>query len=300
MNDRHHNNNFYQNSIINHTSNNNNNMRNKPKNRGRRSRAKVKTRQTDLGLQILFGDQWHEWSILEDQLSYVTPKYISEKVAQLAQHYFGAKSHHCWDMFGGMGMDAVNFAEFFDVVLVTEIDPRIFECQSENVSRFGMKGNIRAECIDCVQALENPSLVSGVDLVHFDPPWGDSFRTGQEFYFEDVYLTTTASQGEVLSETSGKVPIMELLDKVYQNVPRMILKSPIKCHSFERWAASQKPPARVLQVCEFPTHKLKYLYIDRAPAAHHSASSSAKIVSSPSLRRPRSRSNAETTIKLRP
>lgn len=229
--------------------------------RTKKNRRRSHSKQSELGLQILFGNEWHKWTYLQDQLSYVTPNYISRKVAQLGKHYF-SDAQVCWDMFGGMGMDAINLANVFNKVIVTEVDPTICEIQANNLETLNTKSNVAAFCRDCVAASKDPEFMEGIDVIHFDPPWGETFRTYEEFYFENVHLPGPGLPEE--SESSGPgINIISLLNYLYQNIPRMILKSPIKCNSFERWAADQVPPVNILQTCEFPTHKLKYLYIDK-------------------------------------
>src|SRR5579871_3129582 len=98
------------------------------------------------GLQILFGDDWSKWHYLQNQLSYVTPMHISAKIAQLAYHYYGKKTKEqvVWDMFGGLGMDAVNFSYYFKVI-VTEIDQQVFNTLQQNIASLATDETKRIE-----------------------------------------------------------------------------------------------------------------------------------------------------------
>ncbi|MEX0598923.1 MAG: hypothetical protein WD512_20735, partial [Candidatus Paceibacterota bacterium] len=85
------------------------------------------------------------------------------------------------------------------------------------------------------------------------PPWGNSFKTGEPFNFEDITLTT------YLNGRPVEQNIIALLDNLFNHVKKIIIKSPILSDSFERWALKRN--ATILQICEFPTHKLKYIFI---------------------------------------
>lgn len=254
---------------------------------------KPRNKQSLLGLQILFGSDWEKWNYLPDQLSYVTPCYISEKVAQLAHHYFlksgsSASDSVIFDMFGGMGMDIINFAAHFHKAIVTEIDPIVFQKLELNIKMFSKTDNILPIRADCFKILNDKELMRNVNTVYFDPPWGNTFRTGVDFKFEDVILHTVAQKTNSKNsshffETTSLTPtpvkqkntiaspaaqqrkdsnmtVMDLIDKVSKKVNQIIIKSPLSSDSFERWAAS-KTNLSILQICEFPTHKLKYLFI---------------------------------------
>jgi len=207
------------------------------------------------GLQILFGDDWEKWNYLQSQLSYVTPCYISSKVAQLAHHYYGKTIQNTvlWDMFGGLGMDAINFSKFFNTV-VTEIDPKVFLILKENIKTFThIEDNYIKICAineDSLVKLNDKSFMKKINVIFFDPPWGISFKTGEPFDFENITINNNANL---------QINILILLDKIYQKVPNIIIKSPILSDSFEKWAL--KKSINILQICEFPTHKLKYIFI---------------------------------------
>lgn len=207
------------------------------------------------GLQILFGDDWHKWHYLQNQLSYVTPMHISAKIAQLAFHYYGKKTKEqvVWDMFGGLGMDAVNFSYYFKVI-VTEIDPQVFSTLQINITTLCTNENKKIETLN-VDALHqmNKTFLKTVNLIYFDPPWGNSFKTGEPFDFSKIAITT------MINDQPVEQNIMELLDKLYSKVQNIIIKSPILSDSFDNWAT--KKGISILQICEFPTHKLKYLFL---------------------------------------
>lgn len=240
------------------------------------------------GLQILFGPDWQKWNYLQNQLSYVTPCHISAKVSQLAFHYYGrtSKVRALWDMFGGLGMDAINLSKYFQNIVVTEIDPKVFASLLLNIQNLTLPGadleptdpskdpskadktskeakdakeakeiesSIQAFNQDAILKMKEKHFLKGIDLIYFDPPWGNSFKTGEPFDFEKATIST------IMSGKHVEQNILDLLDKIYDKVPNIVVKSPILSDSFEKWAARKK--ANVLQICEFPTHKLKYIYL---------------------------------------
>jgi 16S rRNA G966 N2-methylase RsmD len=236
-------------------------------------------------------------------------------------------------MFGGLGMDAINLSKFFRTIVVTEIDPKVFQCLQKNLQnltiipdseseksersercetteksekrtteRSEMKSErrtterrttersersekrttersernerrttetsekteskkreasdvseIEAFNEDAIVKLRERGFINRIDLIYFDPPWGNSFKTGEPFNFEAITLTT------YLNGRPVEQNIIALLDSLFNYVDKIIIKSPILSDSFERWALKRN--ATILQICEFPTHKLKYIFI---------------------------------------
>ena len=215
------------------------------------------------GLQILFGEECAKWSYMQSQLSYVTPFHISVKMSQLANHYYGknSKVKKVWDMFGGLGMDAINLAKYFKSIVVTEIDPKVFQCLQQNIQNLTLpvdndKSDVEIEAYnqDAIAKFRERNFIHGIDLVYFDPPWGNSFKTGEPFDFDNITIVTNLN-GKLVEQN-----IIDLLDKISNKVANIIIKSPVLSDSFERWAARKQ--VSILQICEFPTHKLKYLFLN--------------------------------------
>jgi predicted RNA methylase len=215
------------------------------------------------GLKILFGDDWHKWTYLQNQLSYVTPCTISMKVAQLAHHYYGntkSRVSAIWDMFGGIGMDSIHLSKFFKSVVVTEIDPEVFLVLQQNIMHICDPLTEQTKFIllneDALPKIRDKKFMENLRVVFFDPPWGNSFKAGEPFDFAKIAITTTTVNGKPYEQN-----IMSLLDKLYNVIPNIIVKSPILSDSFEKWAI--KKGAVILQMCEFPNQKLKYLFLGR-------------------------------------
>ena len=239
------------------------------------------------GLQILFGDDWKKWSYLQSQLSYVTPCHISVKISELANHYYGKNSKNVWDMFGGLGMDAINLSNFFKTVIVTEIDQKVFQCLQNNIQNVlfspvnklkdkdknddknNDKDNkdkdkdkdkdkrkhsvsIEAYNQDAIQKLNDKKFMKAINLVYFDPPWGASFKTGEPFNFNNSIITDSSGNEQ---------NVITLLNKLHDKVKNIIIKSPILSTSFEEWALQKN--IQIVQICEFPIHKLKYIFISK-------------------------------------
>jgi len=231
------------------------------------------------GLQILFGDDWKRWSYLQSQLSYVTPCHISIKISELANHYYGKDSKCVWDMFGGLGMDAINLSNFFKMVIVTEIDHKVFQCLQNNIQNVlfspvdklkdkdkdkkdnddkddkdKRKNNVSIEAYnqDAIQKLNDKKFMKVINLVYFDPPWGTSFKTGEPFNFNNSIITDSSGNEQ---------SVITLLNKLHDKVKNIIIKSPILSTSFEEWALQKN--IQIVQICEFPIHKLKYIFISK-------------------------------------
>lgn len=249
------------------------------------------------GLQILFGENWEKWTYMQTHLSYVTPWHISVKMSQLVNHYYGKNGiKTVWDMFAGLGMDAINLSRFFSSIIVTEIDPKVFMCMQKNLEtlpdiipstdiklKHAEDLSIEAYNEDAIVKFRDKNFMKNINLVYFDPPWGNSFRTGEPFDFDDITITTTDELKESLEksprspktsdaseaseayeppeayEAQIEINVMDLLTSLYDKVGNVVIKSPILSDSFERWAKRREVP--ILQICEFPAHKLKYLFL---------------------------------------
>jgi predicted RNA methylase len=189
-------------------------------------------------LQYLFGSRYREWKMAPEYLMYATPHIISDKIVQLANEQFLLAQMVVWDMFAGIGTDALKFSSRAGKVVCTEINPVTFQHLTENIGHFKTKNNIETYNIDCCHF---PGADS-VNLAYFDPPWGSSFKSGCAFDFSDVVLD------------NGK-NVMELASEVHQRYP-MIIKSPALCDTFEEAFRDD-----IIRVHTFPQQKLKFIFV---------------------------------------
>ena len=181
-------------------------------------------RQT-VGLRILFGQDYKNWSWCQDQLSYTTPVYIAEKITELITRYYtknlNVESLTVWDMFAGLGVDSIYLAKCGNSVFCNEISDPIFNILTKNITSLNMTELVKTSKLDCVCCLDAITNC-GVNLIYFDPPWGDSFNSTKIFDFSNVKL-------------SNGIYIMELLHLIYTKVCKnIVIKSPLRCNTFEK------------------------------------------------------------------
>jgi hypothetical protein len=89
------------------------------------------------------------------------------------------------------------------------------------------------------------------DVIYFDPPWGDTFKSGHPFTFAEVTLS------------NGKV-VMDVYDDLRKNYKEayLIVKSPYTCEM-------DIPDSELLCILSFNRQKLKYYLI--GPVGERSA-----------------------------
>lgn len=168
-------------------------------------------------------------------LTYVTPAAISKIIIAEANMQFNLSDKIVWDMFAGIGCDSVRFAEISGRVKCTELDVDTYRCLEQNT--IGDNNNIEIYNQDCCE--EDLSC----DIVYFDPPWGDTFKSGENFTFDDVML---------LNGTK----IVDLLLRIQRN-HGVIVKSPYKCDTFDNLFNSDD----IIRIITFSKQKLKYLIV---------------------------------------
>ena len=197
------------------------------------------------GLQLLFGQNHDDWQYTESILSSVTPRMVSEKVAEIC-HQIYQTTHPAqtpqtlWDPFGGTGLDTVSFSKYYDTI-TTELDAELFECLRQNVTRFHASDH-RYEVLCADATVYRPTRT--VDLIYLDPPWGETFRTGEVFDLMQIKLQNQTS-------------VMDYIEDLRQHVTKnMIIKSPIKNDNFrEVWGD------RVKWEVQFEKFRLKFFYL---------------------------------------
>jgi len=212
------------------------------------------------GLKILFGQHYDKWSWKQEQLSYTTPVYIAEKIADLVKRLYKAKKEDpnskikVWDMFAGLGVDSVCLGlEDFEVH-GTELFEDIYELLEKNIKSFGLEDKIKPYHSDCLEKLseinssfrgnnDNEKLKFEYDIIYFDPPWGESFNGNKLFDFDEVTL-------------SNGIFIIDLLREIYTNYTQnIVIKSPLKCNTFENLDF-----IKIKRVVIFRKHHLKFIF----------------------------------------
>ena len=198
------------------------------------------------GLRLLFGEEYQKWHYSGDFLPMVTPFYVSQEIAQCAQENF-QNSKGIWDMFAGIGGDTVQFAKYFPVI-ATEIDIVTYSHLYDNIMAFPSDKNIVVpHNVDCVAYMNNDMIgyLDQVDIVYFDPPWGESFQTGTDFDFSQVNL-------------ANGVNVVALFKQIIHKFSKLIVKTPITSTTFDKILidAGLKP-----QFYTFAKHRLKFIFV---------------------------------------
>lgn len=197
-------------------------------------------------LRYLLGADHKKWSFSDTvSLTYVTPDIIANKIIELAdEHFHGLSDKVIWDMFAGIGADALRLSKFAGKVICTEINPVTFADLKENYSCCNSR-NVDLINGDCSRYKGTPC-----DIVYFDPPWGDTFRSGVPFDFDDVVL-------------EGDVSVLKLAKEMHDR-HSIIIKSPILSDSFEK--LFKECPMKIFT---FTQQKLKFIFIAwSTPRAH--------------------------------
>jgi predicted RNA methylase len=189
----------------------------------------------DSKLQYLFGFGFRKWHCTSgNYYAYVTPHLIISKISDLAdEHFHGLGDKVIWDMFAGIGTDGIRLAQRAGKVICTEINPTTYiDLQKNSVDI----DNVESYNVDCCK------FTTKCDIIYFDPPWGDTYRSGEPFNFNDIRLSTGTT-------------VAELAKSAYNGIG-MIIKSPITCNTFEELFADE-----TIYTFTFTQQKLKFLFI---------------------------------------
>lgn len=199
-------------------------------------------------LCYLLGHNYGLWTCHDpDYYSFITPKIIIDKIIELAdEHFNGLRDKVVLDMFAGIGCDGIRFAKHAGKVICTEINPDTFKDLEQNVKTMNMY-NVETHNIDCCDYLD--SGTSRFNIVYFDPPWGDTFRSGEPFDFRNIYVKKTDQR------SLPAMSVLHLAQKVSMN-HHLIIKAPISSDSFERLFGD-----RVSEIFTFTQQKLKFLIV---------------------------------------
>jgi 16S rRNA G966 N2-methylase RsmD len=195
------------------------------------------------GVQNVFGDTHLQWTWVREQLPYTTPNYISEKIAELIWKIYGTQENSLiiWDMFSGLGVDLINIANIGENVTVfgTEISPEIFNLLERNVITFNKYNNMHVYNTDCTGVL---NLLKYCNVIYFDPPWSKMYVSSKIFDFTKVTLPNGKS-------------VIELLLEIYRVQRNIVIKSPLKCKTFERLGLD------IYRIFVFRKHNLKFIML---------------------------------------
>jgi len=188
-------------------------------------------------LYYLLGDNYNKWVCSDSSYySYITPKIIIDKIIERSKEYFrGLSDKVLWDMFAGIGCDTLRFARHTGKVIASEIKDKTFSDLENNIKDHC---NVSIFHEDCCKMIDNITC----DIIYFDPPWGQSFHSGEVFDFNDVHL----SDGTSVLDLAKKVSIDH----------HLIIKSPISSTSFEDLLQE-----RVMEVFTFTKQRLKFLIV---------------------------------------
>ena len=188
----------------------------------------------DSKLQYLFGAGYRKWTCSTGgYYAFITPDLIMRKICDLAdEHFHGLKDKVIWDMFSGIGTDGIRLAERAGKVICTEINYSTYADLQKNSKDID---NVETYNADCCK------FSTKCDIVYFDPPWGNTYRSGEPFDFNKIRL--------------GAVTVAELAKQVYGG-DGMIIKSPVTCNTFEELFTDQ-----VIYTFTFTQQKLKFLFV---------------------------------------
>jgi 16S rRNA G966 N2-methylase RsmD len=189
-------------------------------------------------LTYLLGDENLSYPS-EEYLDYVTPVDVFSIVLFNANVQLGGLSDKVvWDMFAGIGTDSIRLARYSGRVISTEINPITFNCLSKNLA--GLQ-NIEIHNKDC----RDMTTETEPDVIYFDPPWGDEFKTGQQFSLDDVLLNNGLSVLDIFNTVRSRYPEASV-----------IIKTPFMC-DFEKYI----PEDSIKNILTFSRQKLKYILL---------------------------------------
>ena len=144
-------------------------------------------------------------------------------------------------MFAGIGTDSLRLAKCAGLVISTEINPDTFQCLKRNTSIAKIQ-NIEIHNLDCFYA---KGKIGVPDVIYFDPPWGTSFKTGQPFSFDEIYL----GNGQ-------RIPDLFTITRECYPDASFIIKMPFMC-DFEKYIQESD----IKCILTFSRQKLKYILI---------------------------------------
>lgn len=195
------------------------------------------------GLLNLFGPSGASYQYPNDQfLKLVTPFNVSNALFEYLTHLkFIDPDVLIWDTCSGIGVDTLQLARFFpNKILATEICPETHKCLSHNTKQFKRINHQLTSCFNIEQTAKNG--VSAQMLIYFDPPWGSSYSSKEEFDFKKCPLDKSKTAIDFIDQWVGE--------------HKMIIKSPIKSSTVEDHLRTHSVKHTIL---EFPNKRLKFI-----------------------------------------
>lgn len=207
------------------------------------------------GLKILFGQNYQLWDYDNQQLSFVTPYFLSQQMAKLTnQFYLSEKPGHqlqIWDMFAGIGTDSVYLSQYFNVI-ASELSPTVYQYARNNLDNFGCS-NVNLININCVSLLTRITP----DLVYFDPPWGENYNSRRKSFDFGQVMINYPLANDSLPQIPKKISCLDLINYIYQNLSQnLIIKSPLNSDSYERLFGS-----KIIYIHKCHKKNLKFIYV---------------------------------------
>ena len=188
----------------------------------------------------LFGPEYYLWHYTKSYLSFVTPYIVSKKIVELADKQWTLSDQVIFDMFAGIGTDTVSLSAYTKNIVCTEIIPERFKMLKHNIKQASCDCTIEIHNQDCCDKIDN----NEISLVFFDPPWGQTFTSDKEFSFADLKL-------------DNNIKILNLAQTMLNRYGKMIIKSPIKCDSFDKLFKDN-----IVASYSFPKQRLKFLFLE--------------------------------------
>lgn len=187
-------------------------------------------------LKYLFGA--NEWQYPSDEyLNYVTPQSIADIVVSEAARQYNLGNKVMWDMFSGIGTDAIRFSKSTGKIVCSELDNDTYQCMNANMDISNIY-NVSTYNEDCCKASHK------ADIIYFDPPWGNNYVSGTPFSFDNMRL--------------GDCTVAELMRKMHAQYD-MIIKTPYLCDSVDNMVNCQD----VLSILTFSQQKIKFYFLKK-------------------------------------
>ena len=199
-------------------------------------------------LHYLLGDEHDKIEYPSDvYLDFITPAELFNVIVKHANIQIGGLANKVvWDMFAGIGTDSLRLATVAGKVIATELNVDTYKCLLKNV-KVNFNGTSAPGIIECynTDATEKQFLNGAPDVIYFDPPWGDDFKSGQRFSFESVKLSNGKTAMDVY------LTLREKYKETY-----FIIKAPYTCDM-----ESIIPEHELLCILSFSRQKLKYYFL---------------------------------------
>lgn len=198
--------------------------------------------------EYLFGKNHDQWIIPSNEyLNYVTPNDIADIVFKDANQSLELGVRLIWDMFAGVGTDAIRLSRYAGRVVGTEINPATYQCFLKNIESHGAD-NVVAYNDSCHRCIEKCLEKFSRPVIYFDPPWGQGYLSGQMFDLGAVVI------GDSLPGADD-ITVKDLLLRLKKH--DMIIKVPYLCDTVEE----NIDPDCIIHILTFSKHKIKFYIV---------------------------------------